>query len=188
VAKVVDFGIASNEKAAFKLTAAGVPFGTPEYISPEMAMGLPVDARADLYSLGVMLFEMVTGKLPFAGSPQVLLRAHVHEAVPSPTKLAPQAGIPSTLEAVIARAMAKTPEERFASAEEMRVALTPLLPVRRSGWWIAVLLVVATLFAASVWWTYFAEIGQTTKTAAEPDATSQPKPVKKSRRSRPPKN
>jgi len=61
VVKLIDFGIASNDRAAFKLTVAGV--GTPEYVSPEMAMGVPVDERADLYSVGVALFQMVTGRL-----------------------------------------------------------------------------------------------------------------------------
>src|SRR5687767_1312397 len=65
--KLLDFGLASNDRAAIKLTVAGSAFGTPEYISPEMAMGLPADPRADLYSVGVVLFQMVTGHLPFAG-------------------------------------------------------------------------------------------------------------------------
>src|SRR5438132_762974 len=60
-AKLLDFGIASNDNAVDKLTATGVAFGTPEYISPEMALGLPTDARSDLYSVGVMLFQMLTG-------------------------------------------------------------------------------------------------------------------------------
>ena len=75
--KILDFGIASNERAAEKLTAAGVAFGTPEYISPEMAMGLPTDARSDVYAAGVVLFQMLTGRpaVPACRSQSALARA-----------------------------------------------------------------------------------------------------------------
>ncbi len=126
VAKLFDFGIASNDRAAEKLTAAGVAFGTPEYISPEMAMGLAVDGRADVYAVGVMLFELVSGKLPFrATEPAALLRAHLSEPAPPLRSVAPDA--PAELEALILRAMQKTPEGRFASAQEMIGAVDQIL-------------------------------------------------------------
>jgi serine/threonine-protein kinase len=154
--KLVDFGIASNDRAAFKLTVAGIGFGTPEYISPEMAMGLPADARADLYSVGVVLFQMVTGRLPFpAHEVNQLLRAHIQKAPPSPRAIAPEARIPVELEAVILRAMAKLPEERFQSSAAMRQALEAV-PLSRSSrrrgplWLVLVLLAGFSLLGA--WW------------------------------------
>jgi serine/threonine protein kinase len=152
--KLLDFGIASNDRAAFKLTAAGIAFGTPEYISPEMAMGLAVDARADLYSVGVVLFEMVTGRLPFpSGELKDLLRAHVEEPPPRARAVAPRARIPPALEAVIQRALAKLPEERFRSAAEMVEALDGVARGRRRRialGWVAASLTIA-LGAAAAW-------------------------------------
>jgi serine/threonine-protein kinase len=122
--KLLDFGIALNDRAAVKLTAAGVAFGTPEYISPEMAMGLPVDPRADLYSVGVVLFQMVAGRLPFPEKePARLLKAHVNDQAPRARAVAPDANIPPALDAAIARALEKLPSARFPSAEEMIAAL-----------------------------------------------------------------
>lgn len=120
--KLFDFGIAFNDKAAIKLTAAGTAFGTPEYISPEMAMGQKVDGRADLYSLGVMLFEMVTGRLPFErDDPLDLLRAHINEKAPTPRDVTPE--VPKAVDALIARAMSKPPGDRFPDADAMIAAV-----------------------------------------------------------------
>ena len=77
--KLFDFGIASNERAAIKLTVPGTAFGTPEYIAPEQAMGLNVDARADLYGVGVVLFEMLCGRLPFVCKDDIALLARAHQ-------------------------------------------------------------------------------------------------------------
>ncbi len=154
LAKLVDFGIASNDRAAFKLTVAGVAFGTPEYISPEMAMGLAVDPRADLYSLGIVLFELLTGRLPFAHKDMKrLLQAHVYENPPSPRAIAPGARISEALEAVILRAIAKLPEQRFGSADEMRKALLACVPHR--SWlrrWAVPIAVGLAVAAAALWW------------------------------------
>jgi serine/threonine-protein kinase len=148
--KLFDFGIAANERAAMKLTAPGTAFGTPEYISPEMAMGQGVDARADVYSVGVVLFEMLTGRLPFVGRDDIgYLRAHIKEIPPPPSAVAPDAGISSAVDALVARALQKAPEARFASAEEMIAAIDaaaghrPLESRRRSLVWAVVLVLLA---------------------------------------------
>jgi serine/threonine-protein kinase len=151
-AKLVDFGIASNDRAAFKLTVAGVAFGTPQYLSPEMAMGLAVDHRADVYSLGITLFQLVTGKLPFVvRETKLLLHAHAHEAPPSPRTVAPDAHISDALDAAILRAIEKLPEQRFQSAAEMRDALRAVAaePPWWRAWVIALLIVIA--IAGTAW-------------------------------------
>jgi serine/threonine protein kinase len=122
--KLVDFGIAGDEEATEKLTATGVAFGTPEYLSPEMAMGQKTGSRADLYAVGVMLFEMLTGRHPFAGlTGSALVRAHALTTPPSPREVAPDVAISPALEAVILRSLMKLPEARFATAGEMKEAL-----------------------------------------------------------------
>jgi serine/threonine protein kinase len=155
--KLIDFGIATNDRAAIKLTVAGVAFGTPEYISPEMAMGIPVDARADLYSVGVVLFQMVTGQLPFSASDtKALLHAHVSTPPPRPGSLLRGSQLPAALEDVIVRALEKVPEARFESASAMRraldqVAVSPPKSGGRRGLWLCLAL-LAFLAAAAFWW------------------------------------
>lgn len=118
--KLFDFGIAANERAAMKLTAPGTAFGTPEYIAPEQAMGQKVDARADLYGVGVVLFEMLTGRLPFDAKDDLgFLRAHIKEAPPKPSAVAADAGIAKAVDALVLRALAKEPEQRFEDARAM---------------------------------------------------------------------
>lgn len=160
VVKLFDFGIASNERAALKLTAPGTAFGTPQYISPEMAMGQKVDARADLYTVGVMLFEMAAGRLPFQREDDLdLLRAHISEEPPKPSEVAPERHLPAALDALITRAMKKKPDERFASAEEMIFALDAAaghrpLEAPSSRWRFAMTALVAALLAAACAWFY----------------------------------
>jgi serine/threonine-protein kinase len=155
VVKLFDFGIALNEKAAVKLTRAGTAFGTPEYISPEMAKGDVVDGRADLYSLGVTLFEMLTGRLPFERDDALdLLRAHINEAPPALTDV--DARLPPRLAELVARCLRKEPGARFPSAKAMLAAVETLerqlghAPRRRVALWVAIGVVVtaATLAAA----------------------------------------
>jgi serine/threonine-protein kinase len=152
--KLFDFGIASNEKAAVKLTQAGSAFGTPEYISPEMAKGERVDGRADVYAVGVMLFEMLTGKLPFIREDGIaLLRAHINEPPPSPRAVAPDAQIGKPLEALILRAMRKDPAERFPTADAMIAAIDAELAGgsrARPLLWVGLALAAAA--AAAAWW------------------------------------
>ena len=148
--KLFDFGIASNERAAIKLTVPGTAFGTPEYIAPEQAMGQDVDARADLYGVGVVLFEMVCGRLPFVCKDDVaFLRAHIKEAPPKPSAVAPDARIPPAVDALVLRALDKDPDKRFENAAEMIAAIDVAAghrPLEERGRgrlvWIALLLVI----------------------------------------------
>jgi serine/threonine-protein kinase len=125
--KVLDFGLAhvpQGDQPGEPVTATGEVFGTPAYISPEQARGQRCDHRADLYSLGVVLYEMLTGHLPFtAPSGVALLVQHLNTAPPPLRQLAPDLEVSEALEAVVFRALAKDPDERFASATDMRDAL-----------------------------------------------------------------
>ena len=133
--KVLDFGIAKlhGELAASNvqpgghpLTKLGVVFGTPEYISPEQALGQAVDARADLYAVGVMLFEMLAGKRPFEADEQVrLLLMHANDAPPPLGPLAPQAS--AELCAIVMRLLEKEPGARFPDAKALLTALEGLV-------------------------------------------------------------
>jgi serine/threonine-protein kinase len=124
VAKVTDFGIARAMSSATgdNLTQAGSVMGTATYFSPEQAQGFAVDARSDLYSLGVVLFEMVAGRPPFTGeSPVAIAYKHVQETPPRPSQFVSQ--IPVGLEAIIGRLLAKNPDHRYLSADDLRVDL-----------------------------------------------------------------
>jgi len=136
VVKILDLGLvkligeAAEELGGDKLTATGAIFGTPVYMSPEQALGRPLDARTDLYTMGVILFEMLTGKVPFRGTdPMATLRLHTSTPPPTMASRAPGAAwITPELEAVVARALAKQAADRFASADEMRAALEAAAP------------------------------------------------------------
>lgn len=115
--KVTDFGIARAGNAT-SMTEAGSILGTAHYLSPEQAQGRSVEAASDLYSLGVVMYEMATGKLPFDGdNPVTIAMRHVHEQPVPPRNLVPD--IPENLEAVILRALAKEPTERYLTAQAM---------------------------------------------------------------------
>jgi len=125
--KVLDFGIAKisdpgpNEA---KLTQQGLVCGTPEYMSPEQSSGRELDARSDLYSMGVILYQMLTGDLPFqANTPLGYLTAHLNQAPQPPSQKRPDLTFSPALEALVMRALSKRREERSASAEEMRASL-----------------------------------------------------------------
>ncbi|MEA2639560.1 MAG: eukaryotic-like serine/threonine-protein kinase, partial [Chloroflexota bacterium] len=112
---LADFGIAKVMDTSVHLTQGGVGVGTPEYMSPEQGYGLRVDARADIYALGILFFEMVTGTVPFrAESPLSVILKQISEPVPS--LRAVDASIPAALDEVLARAVAKEPEDRYPSA------------------------------------------------------------------------
>jgi eukaryotic-like serine/threonine-protein kinase len=119
--KVTDFGI--SRTTASQMTEAGSIVGTAQYLSPEQARGAPVDQRSDIYSVGVVLYELLTGKLPFAGeTPLEIAMKHLSEVPTPPSELRPE--IPADVDMVVLRALAKDPEDRFQSAEEMEHELT----------------------------------------------------------------
>ncbi len=120
--KVTDFGIARAINTEESLTQTGAVMGTATYFSPEQAEGLGVDSRSDIYSLGVVLFEMATGRPPFLGdSPVSVASKHVRDNPPAPRELNP--AIPPTLEAIILKSMAKEPAHRYQTAEDLRADL-----------------------------------------------------------------
>jgi eukaryotic-like serine/threonine-protein kinase len=125
--KVMDFGIArlANPPKGKGLTEAGMSIGTPDYMSPEQISGLELDPRSDLYSTGVVLFECLTGRLPFeADTPWSLIAKHIEEDPPDPRSL--NADVPEGLARVVLRAMAKDREQRFQTAAQLHDALAAL--------------------------------------------------------------
>jgi eukaryotic-like serine/threonine-protein kinase len=120
--KLLDFSVAKLKQQAPNglQTAAGIVFGTPQYMSPEQGRGFPVDGRADVYSLGVVAFEMLTGRVPFTSSdPQEVLAMHVQQPVP------PLPGIAPNIAALVQRLLAKHADIRPQSAGELYELLTP---------------------------------------------------------------
>ncbi|HSS79769.1 MAG TPA: Stk1 family PASTA domain-containing Ser/Thr kinase [Gaiellaceae bacterium] len=114
--KVTDFGIARS--GASQMTEVGSIIGTAQYLSPEQARGAPVDQTSDLYSVGVVLYEMLTGQVPFTGdTPLEIAMKHLSEVPKPPSELRPE--VPHDLDSVVLRALAKDPSERYQSAEEM---------------------------------------------------------------------
>jgi len=121
VIKLLDFGLARLARVS-RSSTDGLIVGTVHYLAPEQAMGQPVDGRADLYALGVMLYELATGRLPFEGDdPLAIVSRHLHDQPISPSSLRPD--LPPALEAVILRLMAKNPDDRFDSARATAAAL-----------------------------------------------------------------
>jgi len=120
--KVTDFGIARAINTEDSLTQTGAVMGTATYFSPEQAEGLSVDARSDIYSLGVVLFEMLTGRPPFLGdTPVSVASKHVRDVPPTPRELLET--VPVELEAVVMKAMAKQPAQRYQGAEDFQADL-----------------------------------------------------------------
>ena len=119
---LTDFGLAKMLEASVQLTETGVGIGTPAYMSPEQGRGERVDHQADIYSLGVMLYEMVTGRPPYeAETPLAVVIKHITEPLPLPRSIRPD--LPEEVERVILKALAKDPADRFQTAGEMVRAL-----------------------------------------------------------------
>jgi serine/threonine protein kinase len=119
---LADFGLAKMVEASVQLTGTGVGMGTPAYMSPEQGEGKHVDRRTDIYSLGIMLYEMLTGDVPFrADTPMAVVIKHMTAPMPIPRSVNPN--IPEVLERIILKATAKNPHDRYQSADEMAVAL-----------------------------------------------------------------
>jgi hypothetical protein len=121
-ALLTDFGLARMAEALVELTGSGMGVGTPAYMSPEQGRGLPVDHRSDIYSLGIVLFEMLTGHIPHnAETPFAIVFRRITEPLPLPRTLNPD--IPEGVERVVLKALATDPDHRFGSADEMAQAL-----------------------------------------------------------------
>jgi serine/threonine-protein kinase len=129
--KLLDFGLvklvgdAAAEAGLSKLTQTGMIFGTPAYMAPEQALGRAVDGRADLYALGIAIFEMLTGRVPFR-SPDPVTLVRMQAQVPAPTLAQRAPGRPwctPELERLVGRALAKRPDDRYADAAEMAASL-----------------------------------------------------------------
>jgi len=117
-AQLADFGLAKILASDQLLTSSGISLGTPAYISPEQGQGEPLDHHTDIYSLGVILFEMTTGRLPFtAETPMGVMVKHIYDAPPLPRSIKPD--LPEVLEAIILKALAKPIEERYHTAGEL---------------------------------------------------------------------
>ncbi len=118
--KVTDFGIAKADDS--QMTEAGSILGTAQYLAPEQAKGEPVDERTDLYSVGVVLYEMLTGALPFRGDSAVTVALkHVNEQPAEPAELVP--GLPYSLNQIVLKALAKDPDQRYRTAAEFSADL-----------------------------------------------------------------
>ncbi|MCA9601782.1 MAG: protein kinase, partial [Myxococcales bacterium] len=131
--KVVDFGLATIVGGAqTSITAPGLVCGTPDYMSPEQGQGEDMDGRGDIYSLGVMLFELLTDGLPFDDeTPTKVVLRHINDPVPSAQARAPQRNISDALNAISMKALAKKPADRFQTAEEMQRALEQVIEDER---------------------------------------------------------
>jgi serine/threonine-protein kinase len=127
-ARIVDFGLAFlfDSDDSERLTTAGIVMGTPSYMSPEQASGEPIDLRSDLFSLGVVLYGMLAGVLPFSGSPVEVARQNLMAAPPRIAQRVPGLQVPPALEDIAHRLMAKKPAERFQSAQEVIAAIEAL--------------------------------------------------------------
>jgi tRNA A-37 threonylcarbamoyl transferase component Bud32 len=125
---LTDFGIAKilDLEEGQTLTAPGVGIGTPEYMSPEQGLGRAVDARTDVYSLGIVFYELITGRKPYiADTPMAVLEKHLHDPLPRPSSLVPD--LPDDVEKLLLKSLAKETRDRYQSMDELAAALENLL-------------------------------------------------------------
>jgi len=119
--KVVDFGIARFEEEAQRLTRLGEVWGSPIYMSPEQCMGAPLDARSDIYSIGVVMYEALTGQVPFLGRNYVDTMTQQISSPPRPlSEVRPDLNLPAKVDAIVLRALAKEPDTRYQTMAELR--------------------------------------------------------------------
>ncbi len=129
---LADFGLAKMLEDSLLLTASGASVGTPQYMSPEQAEGLKVDQRSDIYSLGVVLYEAVTGRPPFGThSPMAIILRHMNEPPAPPRTL--RSDLPEEMERVILKALTKSPDERYQRMEEFLADLQAAYPLPANG-------------------------------------------------------
>lgn len=137
--KVLDFGLAKIHDQKMRpgsmiLTRQGMIFGTPEFMSPEQARGIELDARSDLYSIGIILYEMLTGKLPFPRCKSMEYITHQINTPPIPiTERRPDLNLPKELNAIIGKALEKDRNDRYQTATEFAQALQALLPIEEQS-------------------------------------------------------
>jgi serine/threonine protein kinase len=129
--KVLDFGLVKDvASGSEELTKAGLFMGSPKYMAPEQITGAPIDGRTDIYALGVIMYEMLTGKVPFDRAKSLeILSAHMDEEVPPLRKMNPAVKVSPALEEAVMRSLAKSPNDRFRSMDEVLAALKRLGPV-----------------------------------------------------------
>lgn len=124
---LTDFGLARMVESSSKLTSSGTVLGTPAYMSPEQGAGSEIDHRSDIYSLGIILYEMVTGRVPYnAETPIAIVFKHIQDPLPSARKLNPD--LPETIELILFKALAKNPEDRYQSVEGFVQAIQSAVP------------------------------------------------------------
>lgn len=192
---IMDFGLAKREAAEITMTIDGQVLGTPAYMSPEQARGdvRETGRRTDIYSIGVILFELLTGELPFRGNVRMLIHQVIHDEPPSPSQLNSQ--IPKDLETICLKCLEKNPAPRFASADELcdelkrflagePIQSRPISRIKRSVRWcrryplvaglIAICLCLLVLFAggimATTWFALESERERKIAEAAETEA------------------
>lgn len=197
LARVLDFGLAKSLEHGSHLTSRGMVVGTPEYMSPEQSTGVDLDHRSDLYSLGVLLYTLLTGAPPFTGgTPLQILHCHIREAPEPPQVRCPEAGIPGALDSLLVELLQKNPDLRpqdarslarrmdrilggaerasgpYVESEDLDTLRLQRLP-RSARIWLAVLLSGALVAAALFFWVRWGDTQEETSGPAGADPRSQ---------------